>query len=75
VVVYRALVESELDVPKHLARGVHKLYFNPRIEEFSPRTTTWSLFRWANPGNSEVVFGGNLHLTWWIRCISTPEEW
>src|SRR5258707_12507710 len=30
------------DVPRHLARRVHDLYFNPQIEEFAPRTT-WSL--------------------------------
>jgi DNA polymerase III delta prime subunit len=40
--IYRAFVEGELDVPKHLARRVHDLYFNPRIEEFTSRTT-WSL--------------------------------
>jgi hypothetical protein len=42
LVVYRAFVEGELDVPKHLARRVHDLYFNPQVEEFAPRTT-WSL--------------------------------
>ena len=42
LVIYRAFVEDELDVPKHLARRVHDLYFNPQIEEFAPRTT-WSL--------------------------------
>jgi hypothetical protein len=42
LVVYRAFVEGELDVPKHLALRVHDLYFNPQIEEFAPRTT-WSL--------------------------------
>ena len=42
LVVYRAFIEGELDVPKHLARRVHDLYFNPQIEEFAPRTT-WSL--------------------------------
>lgn len=42
LVIYRAFVEGELDVPKHLARSVHDLYFNPQIEEFAPRTT-WSL--------------------------------
>jgi len=31
-----------LDVPKHLARRVHDLYFNPQHEEFEPRTI-WSL--------------------------------
>jgi hypothetical protein len=35
-------VEGELDAPKHLARRVHDLYFNPQVEEFAPRTT-WSL--------------------------------
>ena len=42
LVIYRAFVEGELDVPKHLARRVHDLYFNPQTEEFAPRTT-WSL--------------------------------
>ena len=40
--IYRAFVEGELDAPKHLARGVHDLYFHPQVEEFAPRTT-WSL--------------------------------
>src|SRR5258708_1539583 len=26
------------------------------------------------PGNSEVVFGGDLHLAWRIRCVGMPEE-
>jgi len=42
LVIYRAFVEGELDVPRRLARRVHDLYFNPEIEEFAPRTT-WSL--------------------------------
>ena len=42
LVIYRAFVEGELDVPKHLARRVHDLYFHPQAEEFGPRTT-WSL--------------------------------
>lgn len=42
LVIYRAFVEGELDDPKHLARRVHDLYFNPQVEEFAPRTT-WSL--------------------------------
>jgi hypothetical protein len=42
LVIYRAFVEGELDVPKHLARRVHDLYFNPKVDEFAPRTT-WSL--------------------------------
>jgi hypothetical protein len=42
LVIYRAFVEGELDVPKHLARRVHDLYFNPTVDDFVPRTT-WSL--------------------------------
>ncbi len=42
LVIYRAFVEGKLDVPKHLARRVHDEYFNPRVEEFAPRTL-WSL--------------------------------
>jgi hypothetical protein len=42
LLIYQAFIESELDVPKHLARPVHDLYFNPTIEEFQPRTI-WSL--------------------------------
>jgi hypothetical protein len=40
--IYRAFIEGDLDVPKHLARRVHELYFNPQHEEFEPRTS-WSL--------------------------------
>ena len=38
----RAFIEAELDVPRHLSRSVHDLYFNPQHEEFAPRTM-WSL--------------------------------
>jgi hypothetical protein len=40
--IYRAFIEGDLDVPKHLARRVHELYFNPPYVEFEPRTM-WSL--------------------------------
>jgi hypothetical protein len=42
LVIYRAFVEGALEAPKHLARRVHELYFNPQMEEFAPRTM-WSL--------------------------------
>jgi hypothetical protein len=42
MLIYRAFIEGELDVPRHLDRRVHDLYFNPQHEEFSPRTM-WSL--------------------------------
>ena len=42
IVIYQAFIESELDVPRHLARRVHEFYFEPRQDEFRPRTF-WSL--------------------------------
>ena len=42
VVIYEAFVEGRLEAPKHLARTVHDLYFEPRYEEFRQRTI-WSL--------------------------------
>src|SRR5713101_1835947 len=42
LVIYRAFVEAELDIPHHLDRTVHDLYFNPQYEEFQSRTI-WSL--------------------------------
>jgi hypothetical protein len=40
--IYRAFIEGDLEVPKHLASRVHELYFNPQHAEFEPRTM-WSL--------------------------------
>jgi hypothetical protein len=42
VVVYGGFVEGKLEAPKHLARTVQDLYFEPSYEEFRPRTI-WSL--------------------------------
>jgi hypothetical protein len=42
LVIYRAFVEEALEAPKHLARRVHELYFNPQFEEFAA-PTRWSL--------------------------------
>ena len=42
LLIYQAFIESDLEVPKHLARPVHDLYFNPQVEEFQSRTL-WSL--------------------------------
>jgi hypothetical protein len=42
LIIYRAFVESDLEVPRHLAKPVHDLYFSPQYEEFQPRTK-WSL--------------------------------
>jgi hypothetical protein len=42
MVIYRAFIEGEFEAPRHLDRKVHDLYFNPRHEDFAPRTM-WSL--------------------------------
>jgi hypothetical protein len=42
VVIYEAFVEGRLEAPKHLARSVHDLYFEPKYEEFRARTI-WSV--------------------------------
>ena len=42
LIIYRAFIESDLEVPKHLAPRVHGLYFSPQYPEFEPRTL-WSL--------------------------------
>ena len=42
LVIYRAFVEAELDVPRHLARDVHHAYFQPTEADFQSRTL-WSL--------------------------------
>jgi hypothetical protein len=42
LLIYQAFIESDLDVPRHLARDVHAAYFEPTHEEFQPRTI-WSL--------------------------------
>ena len=42
MIIYEAFIESELEVPKHLARRVHDHYFDPQYEEFRPRSM-WSL--------------------------------
>jgi hypothetical protein len=42
LLIYPAFIEEETGFPKHLARRVHDLYFQPVHEEFQPRTM-WSL--------------------------------
>jgi hypothetical protein len=42
VVIYEAFVEGRLEAPKHLARTIHDLYFEPKYKEFRPGTI-WSL--------------------------------
>ena len=40
--IYQAFIEGDLEVPRHLARRVHELYFTPQHQEFESRTM-WSL--------------------------------
>jgi hypothetical protein len=40
--IYRAFIQGNLEVPRHLARRVHELYFTPQHQEFESRTM-WSL--------------------------------
>jgi hypothetical protein len=42
LMIYRAFIEGDLEVPRHLAQRVHDIYFNPEHQEFQPRTM-WSL--------------------------------
>ena len=42
LIIYRAFSEDGLEFPKHLARDVHRHYFEPAYDDFKPRTM-WSL--------------------------------
>ena len=42
LIFYSAFVEGKLDVSRSLLAEVHRLYFEPQYDEFSPRTM-WSL--------------------------------
>lgn len=42
LIIYEAFIEGAMDIPRHLARPTHEAYFNPKHEEFAPRTM-WSL--------------------------------
>jgi hypothetical protein len=42
LIFYSAFVDGKLDAPKSLLPEVHRPYFEPQYDEFSPRTM-WSL--------------------------------
>jgi hypothetical protein len=42
LLIYRAFVEEQTSLPKHLLRDVHHHYFEPEYEDFKPRNL-WSL--------------------------------
>ena len=54
LMIYRAFIEGEMEVPRHLARKVHDLYFDPRHDEFRPRTT-WSLSNAFTTASKEML--------------------
>ena len=54
LIIYRAFIESDLEVPKRLAQPVHEMYFNPQHEEFQPRTI-WSLSNAFTSAFKELV--------------------
>lgn len=72
VVIYEAFVEGKLEAPKHLARTVHDLYFEPKYEEFRSRTIwisrmrsrrhsrNWSRSRIQGNGKARGVLGGRV---------------
>jgi Domain of unknown function (DUF932) len=41
-IIYDAFIGDQLEAPKHLAKEVHRFYFDPQYEEFKPRTL-WSI--------------------------------
>lgn len=53
LLIYSAFVEGTLQVPRHLARSIHDLYFNPTHEDFAPRTM-WSLSNAFTSGFKEL---------------------
>ena len=42
MIIYKAFIKSELEVPRQLARRMHDHYFDPSYEEFKPRRV-WNL--------------------------------
>ena len=42
LILYSAFVDGKLEAPRSLLSDVHRPYFQPQYEEFSPRTM-WSL--------------------------------
>jgi hypothetical protein len=50
LVIYEAFVKGKTRSSEHLARLVHDLYFEPKYEEFKPRTVSYYLhFLLRNP--------------------------
>jgi hypothetical protein len=75
LIIYRAFIEGELDVPKQLARRVHDLYFEPLHEDFQPRTL-WSLSNAFTSAFKELdpipQFKATAKLGSYLECVSRP---
>ena len=75
LIIYRAFIEGELDVPKHLARTVHHRYFDPQYKEFTPRTM-WSLSNAFTSAFKELEaipqFRATAKLGAFLESVQTP---
>lgn len=75
LIIYRAFIESELEVPRHLGRSVHDLYFNPQHEEFQPRTL-WSLSNAFTAAFKQLdaipQFKARAKLAWFLEASPRP---
>ena len=54
VVIYEAFVEGKLEAPKHLARSVHDLYFEPKYEEFRREQSGVSQMHSRRPSKNSI---------------------
>jgi hypothetical protein len=75
LIIYRAFVEGQLDAPRFLDRRVNDLYFNPRHEDFAPRTM-WSLSNAFTSAFKELApvsqFWATGHLAHFLQSIGLP---
>ena len=61
LIIYRALVETELDAPKYLVRDAHDAYvraiagFEARITQANPALKSWSE---SAPSLHQITLGG-----------------
>jgi hypothetical protein len=69
MIVYEAFIESELEVPKHLARRVHDLYFEPQYEEFRPRTCGACPMHSRRPSKNSIRSRNSRPLRSWARFL------
>jgi hypothetical protein len=66
LVIYEAFIEGKLETPKHLARWVLDLYFEPKYEEFKPRPSV------TTPTSVTKSEHGQRNMTSVIRSCLSP---